>query len=100
MIKLGICKMGYFKGELFDVEVPGDKAWKHSSGECISGYNVEEDFDFDEDHLVDFLIENKYSWGIDLPKSICKKLKEKEDSLSEWSKHNLDYLIKTCSYTF
>lgn len=74
-MKFGICIKGYWKDELFDVELPRG-AWRHSSVECIVGF-TEDYFDFNEDHIVDWLLAHKYSWGTYLSESICIKLKEK-----------------------
>ena len=95
-MKLGICINGYYKGQLFDVELPRG-AWIHSSVEHISGFK-EEDFDFDENHLVDYLLEHRHSWGIYLPESICKKLEKKINPNDEWLNRKLNWIIRYCNY--
>ena len=96
-MRLGICIKGFFKGDLFDVDLPGRGCWTHSSVEHILGF-TEEDFDFDEDHLVDWLLEHRYSCGTYLPESICIKLKERIDPNDEWVNRNLNWLIKELHY--
>ena len=96
-MRLGICINGHFKGELFDVELPGRGVWTHCSDEHIGGFK-EEDFDFDEDHLVDWLLDHRYSWGTYLPDSICNKLKEKIDPNDEWLNRKLNWLMRYLNY--
>lgn len=95
-MRLGICIKGYWKDELFDVDLPRG-CWTHCSVEYISGFK-EEDFDFDEDHLVDWLLEHRYSWGTYLPESICIKLKERIDSNDEWLNGLLNWFINYLHY--
>ena len=74
-MRLGICIKGAWTDELFDVELPGRGAWTHCSVQFVYGF-TEDYFDFDEDHIIDYLIKHPYKWGTCLMPEICKKLKE------------------------
>ena len=50
-MKLGICIKGYWKDELFDVDLPD--AWRHNGSQHVSGF-TEDYFDFDEDHIINY----------------------------------------------
>lgn len=95
-MKLGICIKGYWKDTLFDVDLPRG-AWTHCSVEYVSGF-TEDYFDFDEDHIVDYLLEHRYSWGIYLPESVCLKLKEKIDPSDKWLNDNLNWFMRYLKY--
>ena len=75
-MKLGICIKGYWKDELFDVDLPD--AWRHNGSQHVSGF-TEDYFDFDEDHIIDYLVKHPYKWGTCLMPDICRKLKERID---------------------
>ena len=72
-MRLGLCIRGFFKGDLFDVDLPGRGCWTHCSVEHISGFK-EEDFDFDED-----------IYGLDLTISFIRKVRDERrfDSLDD-----------------
>ena len=87
-MRFGICIKGYWKDDFFDVELPD--VWRHTSGEHISGF-TEDYFDFDEDHIVDFLLERPYKCGVYLPNSIISKMLDKAKPTDE-------YIIETCEW--
>ena len=96
-MRLGICIKGYYTGTLFDVELPGRGAWNHCSDEHIGGFD-EEDFDFDENHIIEYLLEHKYSWGIYLPENILIKLRDKIDRNDEWLVSEFNWLVRQVNY--
>lgn len=96
-MRLGICIKGYYTGILFDVELPGCGAWNHCSNEYIVGFD-EEDFDFDEEHIIKYLLEHKYSWGIYLPENILIKLRDKIDRNDEYLIYRFNWLVNQVNY--
>ena len=95
-MKLGICIKGYWKDTLFDVDLPRG-AWTHCSVQYVSGF-TEDYFDFDEDHIVDYLLEHRYSWGTDLPDNVMLKLKDKIDPSDKWLNDQLDWHMRHLNY--
>ena len=95
-MKLGICIKGYWKDELFDVDLPRG-CWTHCSIEPVSGF-TEDYFDFDEDHIVDFLLEHPYKCSTYLPKSVILKLLDKVDPSNEYFIDTLKWLMRYLHY--
>ena len=98
-MRLGICihPDKYYNNELFDVELPGRGSWTHCSVQHCS-WLTEEDFDFDEDHIVDYLLEHRYSWGTYLPEEILIKLRDKIDRNDEWLISEFNWLVHQVNY--
>ncbi len=96
-MRLGICIKGAWKDELFDVELPGRGAWTHCSVQFVSGF-TEDYFDFDEDHIVNFLLEHPYECGTYLPESIITKLLDKVDPSDEYFVDTLKWLMRYLRY--
>lgn len=90
-MKLGICIKGYWKDELFDVNLPD--AWRHNGLQHVSGF-TEDYFDFDEDHIIDYLIKHPYSWGTCLMPEICEKLKERIDPNDDYMNDMLEWHMR------
>ena len=91
MKKLGICIKGYYKNDLFDVDLP--YAWRHNGLQYVSGF-TEDYFDFDEDHIIDYLIKHPYSWGTCLMPEICEKLKERIDPNDDYMNDMLEWHMR------
>ena len=81
----------------FDVELPGRGSWTHCSVQYCS-LLTEEDFDFDEDHIVDYLLEHRHSCGTYLPENILIKLRDKIDRKNEWPVSNFNWLVHQVNY--
>ena len=96
-MRLGICIKGFWNDDLFDIELLGRGCWKHSSCEYISGL-TEDYFDFNEDHIADWLIKHPYSWGIYLPETILLKLYDKIDRNNEWVVKNYNWIVNEITY--
>ena len=96
-MRLGLCIKGAWKGELFDVDLPGRGCWTHCSVEHISGF-TEDYFDFNEDHIVDHLLEHHYQCGTYLPKSIILKLMDKVNPSDDWFIDQLNWLMRYLRY--
>lgn len=58
---LGICKRGYYKGELFEVQPGRDVVWFYYGSGSIYGFNLD-DFDFNENNIIEHII-NKNRLG-------------------------------------
>ena len=96
-MRLGICIKGWLEDKLIDVESSGDSGWIHTTDEHVSGFSKCQ-FDFSEDHIVDWLIKHKYSWGLYLPENIMIKLRDKINPTDKWLVSKFNYIVRQINY--